>query len=94
MEDERIIDLYWRRDERAIAETSDKYGAYCHAISMNILSVREDAAYALGHFFSRGTRERLKADDTKQQELIEQGMATTFDAVDDSMSVTVEGVCI
>lgn len=43
MEDERIIELYWRRDERAIAETDGKYGAYCRAVSMNILGVREDA---------------------------------------------------
>lgn len=43
MDDERIIELYWRRDERAVAETGRKYGAYCHAVSMNILGVREDA---------------------------------------------------
>lgn len=43
MEDTKIIDLYWRRDERAIAETDSKYGIYCHAVSMNILGVREDA---------------------------------------------------
>lgn len=43
MDDSKIIDLYWRRDERAIAETDSKYGAYCRAVSMNILGVREDA---------------------------------------------------
>ena len=43
MDDSKIIDLYWRRDERAIEETDSKYGAYCHAVSMNILGVREDA---------------------------------------------------
>ena len=26
MDDSKIIDLYWRRDERAIAETDSKYG--------------------------------------------------------------------
>lgn len=40
MEDSKIIDLYWQRDERAIAETEGKYGAYCRAVSMNILGVR------------------------------------------------------
>lgn len=43
MEDAQIIDLYWQRDEMAIAETDKKYGAYCHGISFNILHVREDA---------------------------------------------------
>lgn len=43
MDDERIIDLYWRRDEQAVTETDTKYGAYCHAIALNILGLREDA---------------------------------------------------
>ena len=29
MDDTQIIDLYWQRSERAIAETDAKYGAYC-----------------------------------------------------------------
>ena len=37
MEDKNIIDLYNARDERAIAETSDKYGKYCYTIAYNIL---------------------------------------------------------
>lgn len=28
MDDTRIIDLYWQRSERAIAETDAKYGDY------------------------------------------------------------------
>ena len=43
MEDERIINLYMNRSEMAIAETSKKYGAYCHSISFNILNNHEDA---------------------------------------------------
>ena len=43
MDDERIVSLYWDRDERAISETSQKYGAYCHTIAQNILINREDA---------------------------------------------------
>ena len=43
MEDERIIELYIARDERAIDETADKYGGLCMSISQNILGVREDA---------------------------------------------------
>lgn len=43
MDDARIVDLYWARSERAIAETSDKYGKYCYAIAYNILLNAEDA---------------------------------------------------
>ena len=42
MEDERIIELYWRRDEGAIRETDAKYGAFCQRIAMNILGSFED----------------------------------------------------
>ena len=43
MEDCFIIDLYWQRSERAIAETEKKYGGFCYSIAYNILSVREDS---------------------------------------------------
>lgn len=43
MEDSKIIDLYWQRDKNAITETDRKYGAFCHKVSMNLLSVHEDA---------------------------------------------------
>ena len=43
MEDARIVALYWARDEKAIAESAVKYGAYCHAIARQILTSREDA---------------------------------------------------
>lgn len=43
MEDHQIIELFFQRDERAIAETAEKYGGFCTHIAMNILSVREDA---------------------------------------------------
>ena len=29
MEDKKIVDLYWERDENAIKETSLKYGRLC-----------------------------------------------------------------
>jgi len=28
MEDSEIIELYWQRDQSAIAETSEKYGGF------------------------------------------------------------------
>lgn len=42
MEDERIIDLYWARQEQAIVETDKKYGNYCRSISLHILNSQED----------------------------------------------------
>ena len=43
MDDKTIVEMYWRRDEGAIAVTAEKYGAYCLSISGNILKNREDA---------------------------------------------------
>ncbi len=43
MNDNEIVQLYWERDERAISESSDKYGRYCTKIAENILSDHEDA---------------------------------------------------
>ncbi len=43
MDDRGIVELYWQRSERAIAETSEKYGAYLHSIAYQILHDREDA---------------------------------------------------
>ena len=43
MEDEKIIDLYWARDEAAIHETDVKYHHYCGAIALRILESMEDA---------------------------------------------------
>ena len=44
MEDKRIVEMYWQRDEQALTLTRRKYGAYCHAIALQILHSREDAA--------------------------------------------------
>lgn len=43
MNDKDIVELYWMRSERAIAETSSKYGNYCYAIAYRILTNAEDA---------------------------------------------------
>jgi len=42
MEDSVIVELYWRRDEKAVTETDAKYGSYCRSIAFNILADRED----------------------------------------------------
>lgn len=44
LSDEQIIELYQRRDERAISATDDSYGPYCHSIANRILCSDEDAA--------------------------------------------------
>lgn len=38
MEDAKIIELYFARDERAISETDEKYGRYCFTVANNLLS--------------------------------------------------------
>ncbi len=43
MEDHKIIDLFFKREEEAIAITRDKYGRYCNAIAVTILKANEDA---------------------------------------------------
>lgn len=43
MEDEKIVDLYWQRDESAIRETEQKYARYLTKIAYNILSDFEDS---------------------------------------------------
>ena len=47
MEDEKIIQLYFARDEQAVAETDRKYGGYCFTLANAILSNREDAEEAV-----------------------------------------------
>lgn len=43
MDDLKIVQLYWNRDEAAIAESSLKYGAYCSSIAFHILHSASDA---------------------------------------------------
>ena len=43
MEDNKIVALYWERQEQAIEETRHKYGSYCRSIALNILSDEQDA---------------------------------------------------
>ena len=42
MDDTKIIDLYFCRNESAITETARKYGGYLNQIAYNILRCRED----------------------------------------------------
>lgn len=47
MEDSRIVDLYWQRDQRAVEETQKKYDRYCYSIAHNILENVPDAEEAV-----------------------------------------------
>ena len=60
MVDEKIIELYWKRDETAIQETAQKYEKYLIKIAYNILNDTEDSAKVLMiHILRRGTVCRL-----------------------------------
>ena len=43
MLDSQIVDLYFARNERAIAETTAKYGSFCLSIAQNILQNLQDS---------------------------------------------------
>ena len=43
MEDEKIIELYWKRDEEAVKQTNLKYGSFCYCIAKNLLKNEEDS---------------------------------------------------
>ena len=53
MEDRRIVELYWERNEEAIAASSAKYGGYCCRIALRILASREDAEECVGDTWLR-----------------------------------------
>ena len=53
MEDETIIALYFARDEAAIIETREKYGAYCTKIAYNILRSFEDTEECVSDTYLR-----------------------------------------
>ena len=42
MKDEQIIELLWKRDESGLRAAEEKYAAFCHTVTSNILSMRED----------------------------------------------------
>lgn len=42
MEDNKIVELFFRRDQQAIRETDNKYGSYCKKIAGNILKSFQD----------------------------------------------------
>ena len=47
MDDERIVELYWERDEKAIKETDFKYKKYLFSIAYNVIHDRLDCEECL-----------------------------------------------
>ena len=43
MEDREIVELYWRRSDRAVQESEKKYGPWCRTIAKNIVADLRDA---------------------------------------------------
>ena len=53
MDDNQIIELYFQRDEQAIAETQTKYGRLCGKIAGGILTRPEDAEEAVSSSYMK-----------------------------------------
>ena len=47
MEDKQIVELFFSRDERAIAECQNVYSNYCFTVAYNILGSRQDCEECL-----------------------------------------------
>ena len=43
MQDDMIVELFWKRDESALSESEAKYSGYLKRIAMNIIANLEDA---------------------------------------------------
>ena len=53
MEDDKIIDLYFARNEAAIRETAAKYGRYCHIVAERILQSDTEAEECVNDTYYR-----------------------------------------
>ena len=54
MEDIKIIELFFNRDETAIQELSNKYSGYCYKIVWNLLNNHEDVEECLNDTWPPG----------------------------------------
>ena len=53
MEDSKIVELYWERNESAISETQEKYEKYLSKIAYNILADIEDSKESVNDTYLR-----------------------------------------
>ena len=67
MEDEKIIGLYWERNEDAITETSSKYGKLFFRIASNILLNHEDSEECVNDTYLGLWNEYLSAEKRKPE---------------------------
>lgn len=51
MDDNKIVELYWERNEKAIDVTQKKYGGFCYSIAYNILHNKEDSDESVNDTF-------------------------------------------
>lgn len=51
MQDEKIVGLFWERNEDAVSALKDRYGAYCLSIAKNILDSNEDVEEVLNDVY-------------------------------------------
>ena len=59
MDDTKIIELFFQRDQQAIRELDAKYGKVCHSLSFNIVNNRQDAEECVNDaYLGRGTQFR------------------------------------
>ena len=47
MEDREIVELFWQRSEKALAESRAKYGGLCRHVALGVLGSPEDAEEAV-----------------------------------------------
>ena len=53
MTDERIVDLYWQRDQSAIRETDTRYGSFLLSLAMRILADRGEGEETVNDTYLR-----------------------------------------
>lgn len=53
MDDKKIVELYWERNESAVSETQEKYGKYLSKIAYNILADIEDSEESVNDTYLR-----------------------------------------
>ena len=53
MDDKRIVELYFVRDEQALTETKEKYSRYLHRVAHNILQNPQDAEECVNDTYLR-----------------------------------------
>ena len=63
MDDEKIIEMYFDRNQKAVEETEKKYGRYCFSLAARILAnIRKNASMIRG--FQRGIPSHRKGRNT------------------------------